>query len=94
MISDVFVKASIINLAWSKVQIFLTYHGLMVAVTIIKLHPWKNVLTSIKMLLGRFLSLTSAKDNERMWRASEVVIDYGPSIASYLNRCNYEKQIQ
>ena len=36
----------------------------------------------------------SAKDNERMWRASEVVIDYDLSIASHLNRCNYIKQIQ
>ena len=27
MVRDVFVKASIINLAWSKVQIFLTSHG-------------------------------------------------------------------
>ena len=36
----------------------------------------------------------SAKDNERMWRASEVVIDYDLSIASHLNRCIYEKQIQ
>ena len=27
MVRDVFVKASIINLAWSKVQIFLTPHG-------------------------------------------------------------------
>ena len=36
----------------------------------------------------------SAKDNERMWRASEVVIDYDLSIASHLDRCNYEKQIQ
>ena len=36
----------------------------------------------------------SAKDNERMWRASEVVFDYGLSIASHLDRCNYEKQIQ
>ena len=44
MVRDVFVKASIINLAWSKVQIFLTSHGLMVAVTMIKLHPLKNVL--------------------------------------------------
>ena len=37
---------------------------------------------------------TSAKVNERMRRASEVVIDYDLSIASHLNRCNYEKQIQ
>ena len=36
----------------------------------------------------------SAKDNDRMWRASEVVIDYDLSIASHLNKCNYEKQIQ
>ena len=35
-----------------------------------------------------------SKDNERMWRASEVVIDYDLSIASHLDRCNYEKQIQ
>ena len=35
----------------------------------------------------------SVKDNERMWRASEVVIDYGLSIASHLYRSNYEKQI-
>ena len=36
----------------------------------------------------------SAKDNERMWRASEVVINYDLSVASHLDRCNYEKQIQ
>ena len=36
----------------------------------------------------------SAKDNEMMWRASEVVIGYDLSIASHLDRCNYEKQIQ
>ena len=36
----------------------------------------------------------TAKYNERMWRASEVFIDYYQSIASYLDRCNYEKQIQ
>ena len=36
----------------------------------------------------------SAKDNERMWPASEVVIDFDLSIASRLNRNNYEKQIQ
>ena len=36
----------------------------------------------------------SAKDNERMWRASKVGIDYDLSIASHLDRCNYEKQIQ
>ena len=29
---------------------------------------------------------TSAKDNERMWRASEVVSDYDVSIASHLDR--------
>ena len=28
----------------------------------------------------------SAKDNERMWRASEVVIDYDLSIISHLDR--------
>ena len=27
MVRDVFVKASVTNLAWSKVQIFLTPHG-------------------------------------------------------------------
>ena len=32
----------------------------------------------------------SAKDNERMWRACEVGIDYDLSIASHLDRCNYE----
>ena len=32
----------------------------------------------------------SAKDNESMWRASEVVIDFDRSIASHLDRCNYE----
>ena len=35
----------------------------------------------------------SVKDNERMWRASEVVINYDLSIASQLDSCNYEKQI-
>ena len=34
----------------------------------------------------------SAKDNERMWRASEVVIDYDLSTLSHLDRCNYEKK--
>ena len=29
-----------------------------------------------------------------MWLASEVVIDYDLSIASHLDRCNYEKQVQ
>ena len=61
MVRDVFVKASIINLAWSKVQIFLTPHGLMVAVTMIQLHPLKNVLITIQMLLGRFLASSSTK---------------------------------
>ena len=50
------MKASIINLAWSKGP-----HGLMVAVIMIKLHPLKNVLITIQVLLGRFLALTSAK---------------------------------
>ena len=36
----------------------------------------------------------AAKDNEWTWRASEVDIDYDLSIASHLNGCNYEKQIQ
>ena len=36
----------------------------------------------------------SAIDNKRIWRASEVVIDYDLSISSHLNTCNYEKQIQ
>ena len=36
----------------------------------------------------------SAKDNERMWRASEVVNDYDLSIARHLDRCKYEKHIQ
>ena len=35
-----------------------------------------------------------AKDNEKMWGASEVVIDYNLSTTSHLDRCNYEKQIQ
>ena len=64
MVRDhVFEKASIINLAWSKVQIFLTPHGLVVAVTVIKLHQLNNVLinTCIQMLLGRFLALISRK---------------------------------
>ena len=39
-------------------------------------------------------SKSSAKVNERMWRASEGVIDYHLSITSHLDRCNYEKQIQ
>ena len=34
----------------------------------------------------------SAKDNERMWRASEV-IDFDLSIAGHVDGCNYEKQI-
>ena len=68
----------------------------MVAVTMIYLQPLKHVLLTIQMLLGRFLALTSTKYevNERMWRASEVVIDYDLSIASQLDRYNNEKQIQ
>ena len=31
----------------------------------------------------------SAKDNEKMWRASEIVIDHNLSTASHLDRCNY-----
>ena len=34
----------------------------------------------------------SAKDNERMWRASEVVIDYDLPTLCHLDRCNYEKK--
>ena len=36
----------------------------------------------------------SASDNESMWRASDVVVAYDLSIASHLDRCNDEKQIQ
>ena len=38
----------------------------------------------------------SAKDNERMWRARKVVIDYDLSIASHLliDRCNYENLME
>ena len=57
------MKALIINLGWSNIQILLTPHCLMVAVTMIKLHQLNNVLinTCIKMLLGRFLALKSTK---------------------------------
>ena len=61
------MNASIINLAWSKVQIVFTPYGLMVAVTMIQLHQLNNVLITIQMLLGRVLALTRTKDSERMW---------------------------
>ena len=46
------------------------------------------------MLLFDKYKNISAKDNARMWWASEVGIDYDLSTASHLDRCNYEKQIQ
>ena len=91
-----FVKAFIINLALSKVQIFLTPHG----------GSHYDIVASIEECFNNYTDATkrnlgfdkydniSAKDNERMWRASEVVIDYDLSISSHLDRCNYEKQIQ
>ena len=96
MVRDVFVKASNINLAWSKVQIFMTPHG----------GSHYNLVASIEECFNNYTDATrkipgfdkyeniSAKDNERMWRASEVVIDYDLSTASHLDRCNDKKQIQ
>ena len=53
----------------------------------------KNTDATRKILgFGKYEDI-SAKDNERMWRASEGVIDYALSIASHLDICNYEKQI-
>ena len=95
MVRDVFVKASIINLALSKVKILLTPHG----------GSHYDLVASIKECFNNYTDATrkiigfdkyediSAKDNEKMWRASEVVIDYNLSTASHLDRCNYEKQI-
>ena len=99
MVRDVFVKASIINLAWSKVQIFLTPHVDSHYDLDVSIEECFNKYTytdiTRKILGFHKYGYISAKDNERMWRASEVVIDYGLSIASHLNRCNYyEKQIQ
>ena len=91
-----FLKASIINLALSKVQIFLTPHdGSHYALVAFIEECFNNYTGATTKILGfdKYEEI-SAKDNERMWRASEGVIDYDLSISSHLVRCNYEKQIQ
>ena len=60
MARDVFVKASIINQAWSIGQIFLTPHG---GSHFDLVAPIEECLinTCKQMLLGRFLAMTSTK---------------------------------
>ena len=94
MARNVFVKASVINLAWSKVQ--MTPHGLSHYDLVASIEEYfDNYTDATRKCFGvdKYENI-SAKDNERMWRASEVVILYDLSIASHLDRCNYEKQIQ
>ena len=96
MVRDVFVKVSIINLACPDILDTSLPHG----------GSHYDLVASIKECFNNYTDATrkilgfdkyeniSAKYNERMWRASEVVIDYDRCIASHLDRCNYEKQIQ
>ena len=72
-----FVKT--INLTWSKVQIMLTSHGLMVAVHLVASNeePFNNYQDASYEDI-------SAKDHEWTRRASKVVIDYDLSITSHL----------
>ena len=90
----VFVKS--INLAWLKVQIFLTSYG----------GSPSDLAAPIKKRLNNYPTVTKkslvfdkyedipVKYHERMRRASELVIDYDLSVSSHIDRCNYEKQIQ
>ena len=84
------MKASIIKLARSKVQIFLTPHGDshydLVASIEECFNKYMYTDTSRKILCLDNYKDISAKDNERMWRASEIVIDYDLSIASHQDR--------
>ena len=85
------MKAAIINLAWSKVQIFLTPHGGSHYDLVASIEEcYNNYTDATKEILGfdKYKNI-SVKDKERIWRASEVVTDYDLSIASHLDRCNY-----
>ena len=80
MVMDVFVKASIINQAWSKIQIFLTPHGGSHYDLVASIEECFNkymYTDATRAILGfdKYKDI-SAKDNERMRRASEVVIYY------------------
>ena len=97
MVRDIFMTASIINLAWSKVKIFLTlpqgarHYDLAASIE----YCFDTYIDATRKILGfDKCKDISAKDTERMWRASEVDIDYHLSIASHQDRCNYEWQIQ
>ena len=82
MVRDVFVKASIINLAWSKVQLFVTPHGGSHYDLVAPIEEcFNNYTDASRKILGfdKYEDF-SAKYNERMWRASEVVIDYDFSV--------------
>ena len=96
MVRDVFVKASLLNRAWSKVQILLAPHGGSQYGLVASLEEcFYNYTDAARKIHGfnKYEDI-SAKDNERMWQASEIVIDYDLYIASHLDRCNYKKQIQ
>ena len=91
MVMDVFVKASIINQAWSKVQIFLTPHGGSHYDLVASIEECFNkymYTDATRAILGfdKYKDI-SAKDNERMRRASEVVIYYDL-------HCKSSKQMQ
>ena len=60
MVRDVFVRASIINLAWSKIQIFLTPHGCIHNDLVASIEECCNTLY-ICYYIGRFLALTITK---------------------------------
>ena len=88
IVKDIFVKALIINLAWSKVKIFLT------PLWFSCIHCFSNYTDATRKILGfgKYKDIPP-KDNEGMWRASEVVNDYDLSIVSHLDPCNDEKRI-
>ena len=96
MVRDVFVKALVIYMTWSKAQIFLTPHGGSHYDIVASIEECFNNYTDATMKILGFdkYANISAKDNERMLRANEFVIDYDLPIASHLDRCNYEKQTQ
>ena len=89
---DVFVNA--INIAWSKVQILLTFLGPSDLVTCIQERLDNYSYVTYKILVFDKYEDNVAKDHERMWRASKSFSDHGLSIASHLDWCNYEKQFQ
>ena len=96
MVRDVFVKASVTNLVESPDILDTSWpHGGSHYDLVASIEECSNNYTdATRKILGFDKSENiSAKDNERMWRVSEVVIDYDLSIASHLDRCNNENPI-